>query len=50
MQTLAKKFHLKEYKIIPTMKNIFLGFFTLTSAATPWKENDANQLDFLHKN
>ena len=32
------------------MKNICIDFFALTSAATPWKENDANQLDFYNKN
>ena len=47
---LAKKSHLKEHKIIPTMKNIYIDFFALTSAATPWKDNDANQLDFYNKN
>ena len=29
------------------MKNIFLVFFALASAASPWKEQDANQLDFV---
>ena len=29
------------------MKNIFLVFFALASAASPWKEQDANQLEFV---